>query len=373
MKYYKKLIVIFVVLILLTGCGQSSGSGGGSAPAGAFGGPDSAEDTSIAVEIMKAEPTEAIRKYQTIGQLIASEQVTVSGSSSGKVQSINYDVGDVVKKGDTLYTLDSSDLENDLSLSKSQYEKSLEDAERTFTDAQKDFANVKTLYESGAASEVEYDNALNTLNQAESNYEQAKKELNSYEYSSQSSLDDTIIQSPIDGVVAGRNIEVGEMTASQDFVIVKIDPIVVETSVSSEFVNQIAVNDEAMVTVQNKEYTGSITLISPIGENGSNIYPVEVELSNEQNILKPGMFAEVSLEVAKAQNQIFLPKKAVLSDDEKSYVYVAENNEPKRVTVEKGFTQDGMVQILNGLKEGDQVIVKGQEYITQGATIRIVN
>jgi multidrug efflux pump subunit AcrA (membrane-fusion protein) len=85
------------------------------------------------------------------------------------------------------------------------------------------------------------------------------------------------------------------------------------------------------------------------------------------------MFAKVFFEVEKIGNQILIPKKSILTDDGKNYVYIAEDDKPKKITVEKGFTQDGMVQILSGLNTGDQLIIKGQEYITEGASIRIVN
>ncbi|WHH57967.1 efflux RND transporter periplasmic adaptor subunit [Petroclostridium sp. X23] len=378
MKHFKNLILLFLVTSLLfTGCakpsGQAAPSKDGAATAGQFGPPTAKEDSSIAVEVIHIETSEAVKEYQTVGTLTVSEEINVSGNTSGTVKSVNFDVGDTVAKGDILYTLDSADLENSLNLSKSKYEKSVSDAATTLADQQENFNNTKILYEAGAASKTEYDAALTSLNQAKSNYEQTVKELDAHNYSAASSLNDTIIKSPIDGIVSSRNIEPGEMTGGTDFIIIKADPILVQTTVSEEFINSISVGDKAKVSVQDEEYTGTISRISPVGENGSNIYPVELSLSNKKNILKPGMFAKVFFEVEKIGNQILIPKKSILTDDGKNYVYIAEDDKPKKITVEKGFTQDGMVQILRGLNTGDQLIIKGQEYITEGASIRIVN
>ncbi len=377
LKHFKNLLVIFLIMTLLfTGCSRSSGrpnaQGNAATPAGGFGQGGPSKDNSLPVEVINIALTEAVREYQSIGNLAVSEEITVSSNTSGKVKSINYDIGDIVHKDDVLYTLDSDDLKNDISLSKSQYEKSVSDAALTLSGEQDNFDKVKELYGAGATSKTEYDDALDSLTKAKSNYEQAKRELESYHYTSTSSLNDTVIKSPIAGVVANRDIEVGEMAGSSDFIIVKIDPIIVKTNVSEEYINHISIGDKATATVQDQSYTGVISSISPIGENNSNIYPVEIELSNKNNILKPGMFAEVSFQVEKVQSQIMIPRKSILSDGDTNYVYIVENNEPKKIVIEKGFTQDGMVQILKGLNVEDQLIVKGQEYITVGTTIRIV-
>ncbi|MCT4618874.1 MAG: efflux RND transporter periplasmic adaptor subunit [Marinisporobacter sp.] len=362
MRIKKILILCFLLtILLLSGCAKSEAEG------------KEIEKEQIAVEVSKVEAKNITKDYHAAGKIYASEEVKVSSKKNGKVKSIHFDVGDSVNKGDVLYTLDNADLITDVELRKSQYKKALENAKINYEDASNDFNNTKALYESGALSKNDYDNAEKAYIQSKLNYEQAQRDFDSNTKTLNASISDTIIKSPISGVVAQKNIEMGESTTNADFVIVKTDKVVVKASVSEDVVNKMDIGDEVRISVQEEDYIGKITMISPVGTNNGNIYPVEVQIENKEGLIKPGMFAEVNFEVEKKENQIVVPKKSILAIGNENYVYVVEENKPKKVVVEKKITKDGYVQVVGKLKVGDLLVVKGQDYIDEKSLIHIVN
>ncbi|QEK11237.1 efflux RND transporter periplasmic adaptor subunit [Crassaminicella thermophila] len=362
MKIKKMSVVCFLLMLLvLSGCDKSEAKG------------KKVEKKQTAVEVMKVEAKTITEDYHSVGKIYASEEVKVSSKKSGKVKKIYFDVGDVVKKGDVLYTLDNEDLVIDVELKKSQYKKALENAKMNYEDALNNFNKAKALYESGVLSKNAYDNAEKSYRQNKLNYEQAQKDLDSNSITLDASISDTIIKSPIDGVIAERNIEVGENTTASDFVIVNTDKVIVRTSVSEDIVNKISIGDTVQTNIQSNNYMGKIKTISPVGINNGNIYPVEIEIENKDGLLKPGMFAEVKFEIERRENQVVVPTKSILSSGNENYVYIVEENKPKKVIIEKKIIKDGYVQVEGELSVGDLLIVKGQEYIDEKSLIYVVN
>ncbi len=330
-------------------------------------------ENSIAIEVAEIEKNALTNDYSTTGKLYASEEVSVSSKAQGKIASINFKLGDKVNKGDILYTLDNSDLKTNVNLQKSQLKTSLNNAKIRYDDELENYNKMKSLYETGVITKKDLDNAEISYEQAKLSYQQAQKDYESNSATLNSSVNDTIVKSPTSGIVASRNIEIGEMTGASDFVIVKLDPIIAKANVSEDFVNKIAVDDNVRTRVQEKDYVGKITSISPVGSNNGNIYPVEIEIENKDSSLKPGMFADIAFEIEKLEEQIVVPKKSIISKGNEHYVYIVEENSPKKVIVDKGITKDGYVQISGELNVGDKLVVKGQEYIEEGSSINIVN
>ncbi len=371
-----KIIIVFLLLIPLAlfGCMRNERAmGGAEKPPTESEDMENIDEDSVAIEVMQLEAETIKHEYNTVGKLYASEEISVSSKIKGKVKSIKYGVGDTVNKGDVLYTLDSTDLRNDVELQKSRLETNLQDSKRRYDDAAKNLNNMKSLYETGAVSKDQYDAAQTTYKSAKLSYEQAQKDLNSNSISLNSNINDTIIKSPIGGIVSNRNIDVGEMTTANDFVIINIDKVTAKADVSEDIINEISLGDTVKVIVQSNEYEGIIKTISPIGKNNGNIYPVEIEMENKELKLKPGMFSEIYFKVDEIENQIVVPRKSVLSDGNQNYVYIVRDDQPIKIMVEKGITKDGNVQIIGELKAGDTLITKGQQYISEESPIKIVN
>jgi RND family efflux transporter MFP subunit len=98
----------------------------------------------------------------------------------------------------------------------------------------------------------------------------------------------------------------------------------------------------------------------------------EIYISNPDRSLKPGMFANVDLILLEKPQALVIPREAVLEGGSEISVFVVEEKQPVRKLITIGYEQDRMVEVLKGLKEGDQVITKGQQLIRNGSTIRVV-
>jgi RND family efflux transporter MFP subunit len=103
------------------------------------------------------------------------------------------------------------------------------------------------------------------------------------------------------------------------------------------------------------------------------MYPVKVELDNADGIIKAGMMAEVNFTAEKAEDTIVLPRNAVITKEDETYVYVVKGGTAKKVMVELGIEAEDTIEITKGLKKGDDVVTKGQTYISDGEEVNVVN
>ena len=102
-------------------------------------------------------------------------------------------------------------------------------------------------------------------------------------------------------------------------------------------------------------------------------YTVKVELDNKDGKIKSGMMAEVSFTMAASDDTILLPRNAVIEKDNETYVYVINNGKAKKTAVELGIEAEDTIEIKSGLKKGDNVVTKGQTYLSDGEEVTIAN
>ncbi|MBF8982514.1 efflux RND transporter periplasmic adaptor subunit [Lutibacter sp. B2] len=329
----------------------------------------------IPIEVTKIGNSTVVEEYSAFGKLYASEEVIVSSKTKGEVKKTYFNVGDKIKKGNVLYTLDNDSLMNDYDIKISSLEKNIKDLEIKYNDILRNYNNTKQLYESGVVSKNDFDSIESSYNQIALSLDQARKDLDLNTTKINIAIEDTVVKSPINGIIAEKNVEEGEMNGNADFKIINIDQVTAKVNVPETIVNRLSVGDniEAVVDALNKTYNGKISSINPLGEGNNATYPIEIEMKNENLSLKPGMFVKGNFQVAKIENQIQIPKKAILKTQDEEYVYTVIENKPKKVVVETGIVNNGFVQIKNGLKTGDPLIVKGHEYVDENSDVKIVN
>ena len=116
---------------------------------------------------------------------------------------------------------------------------------------------------------------------------------------------------------------------------------------------------------------GEIISVSPFKDAMTQVYPVKILVPNEQGLLKSGMFARVKLMVALHPEAVTVPEEAVVAYDGKRIVYTLEGDVAKANVVETGPTSMGKTVILNGLEAGKEIIVEGQDLLTDGAKVKV--
>ena len=193
----------------------------------------------------------------------------------------------------------------------------------------------------------------------------------------QGALDDAVVISPMSGIVSARNISAGDLISSQiaAYTIVDTDSVVMELRVTENIINQMYVGKDASViirSIQDEPFNGVISRINPVADHTS-MFPISIEINNPAGVIRPGMFAETSFVREESLNTLVLNRSVVLSDETSNYVYIHENGVAVRRDVVTGVDNGHEIEIVEGLTDTDEVIVRGHNFVRHGEAINIVN
>ncbi|AEE96860.1 efflux RND transporter periplasmic adaptor subunit [Mahella australiensis] len=189
-------------------------------------------------------------------------------------------------------------------------------------------------------------------------------------------LTNTKIYAPIDGIVASVNVDEGEMVAQTTLPmnVIDVSKLLMDIQVAEADISKIQKGQSVNIKVDavpDQTYNGTVTMISPTPDPRSQNYPVSIQIDNKGNYLKAGMFARAELAVDKKTDVIVVPSTAVLDENGIKVVYVADGGKAQKQQVEIGMDDGKMVEIKKGLDVGQNIVVEGQQYLTDGADITI--
>lgn len=222
----------------------------------------------------------------------------------------------------------------------------------------------------------------NELKVAEESLKSAEASLNQ----SKIMLKEADIISPISGVVAARNVEIGEMvnTETELFTIVALNPVYIVSSINEEKLYLLKKGQNAIFTVDafpDKEYTGKLAIVSPVLDPKSRSLEIKILAKNPNNILKPGMFVRVKIIVKKQENKIIIPETSIIfheqekTDNKNSHknglVYIIKNARAYKREIIAGDKINKSYVILEGLKENELIITKSPEILKNKDGIQI--
>jgi len=359
------LTLLLIITILLTGCSQNAEI--------------IEEEVYTAVEIETLKPMELFIENIMTAKAYADKDVFVIPLMAGKVEKINVKVGDRVQKDDVLFVMDKNDISKQVNQAYTAYEaaKAGYDVNKTQIQSAKDnFEKIKKLYDEGAIPETQYEQAKlaasdEALEAAKMGVEQARV---AYDNAA-SMLDNAQVKAPIAGVVSNVNIVEGEYATSSNppITIVDSDSVTVEFGVPANLINKISKGDTVTVEISAAEYKKEavINSISSSSDIVTNLYNVSIVLEND-GLIKPGMFAKVYLNTDRIEKALAVKTEAVKEKDDIKYVFVTDGNVVAEKVVTTGLDTGTYIEIKSGLSEGDKVIVKGQDYITDGSKVKVV-
>lgn len=188
-------------------------------------------------------------------------------------------------------------------------------------------------------------------------------------------LQDGVLSSPIDGVVTVVSIPVGQNATTQAAIlsIATIDPTQATVNISEANIGKIKIGMEMKVTVPtlNKTFDGTVSTIKPLLDPVTKAYSVDIKVSDPKGELLPGMFATSSLK-SEGRKAVMVPADAVLSQPSGSAAFIVQDGRAKKVSVKVGSLTSAMFEITSGLSEGDELVVKGQELLSDKAAVQIV-
>lgn len=327
-----------------------------AAPAAAPpGGPQAGPPKGPPVEAARVATGQILREVTAVGTLMSNESVMIRPELAGRIVRLSFEEGQKVKKGQTLVKLDDSSYVAELEQAKASLELSRANNDRA----------VK-LYAQGAGTERAKDEGVSKLRVDQARLEQAK-----------TNLEKTVIVAPFDGVVGLRKVSVGAyVTPGLDIVnLESIDPIKVEFQVPEMALSTLSDGQKLNVTADafpGRSFQGEVYAIDPkIDPNGRSV-AVRARLPNEGAILRPGLFVRVGLVVSRSDDALLVPEEALVSRGAQLLVYTVVEGKVVAVPVRAGLRREGKVEILEGLKPGDQVITAGHMKVREGAPVSVM-
>jgi len=185
----------------------------------------------------------------------------------------------------------------------------------------------------------------------------------------------TRVTAPIQGVIAQLTVEVGSMAAPSLAAGLVVDDRQMKANalVPESYINQLRVGEavEIEAKASGSSFSGTISAITPVADQATRQFPVEFSVVNSSNALKAGMMGTVYLTIGEGRNQLALPVDTVLFEGEQAYVYVVEDGRARRRNIKVGLNTGTLVGAADGLREGEQVISRGQHQVKNGMLVEV--
>ncbi|MDE5659218.1 MAG: efflux RND transporter periplasmic adaptor subunit [Muribaculaceae bacterium] len=311
----------------------------------------------VRVETAVAGESDMSTSRNYSGTVEESSGTVASFSVPGTVQTMNVSAGDYVKKGQLIATVDAASLKNAYDISNA-----------ALTQAQDAYNRMKMLHDAEAIADIKWVEMQQTLRQAQSAEAIARKTLN-----------DANLYAPLSGYVSEKYVDAG-MTAAPGLPVVKIvsiDPVKVSISIPENEIASIpdgADTDISVSALGGKRFTGKIVEKGVSANPITRSYDVKITVDNPDGELLPGMICDVTLNTDTVSRSLTVPLDAVmLASDNSHYVWLDSAGYAVRRSVDTGALTDEGIVINSGIARGDSLIVKGQQKVSRGSKLTVIN
>lgn len=373
------------------------------------------------VKVFTAQKASIVVENDFAGEIKAVEETGVIAKTPGKIKQIFVKVGDHVKTGDLLFTLDSDDIaaqlaqaEAGVEVAKANLEKTkssgytqsllqarseYDQAKLSYDDATTDYTRSKMLFDSNALSKKELDASKTKYDMAKQRFDNAQKNLELVEKSSgpestrisesqlaqaisnvqliKAQLNNMSVRAPISGVVSAKNINVGEgaSSASPAIVISNTSALNAEINIPEKLINKFSIGQKLTVAVQTlegKTFEGEVSNINPTIDAATKNYKVKIKLLSKTEEIRPGMFAKITLDVDRRDNVITVPNQAVVAESGVYFIFVVKDGKIVKTPIKIGISNHKVVEITQGLNPGDNLVTEGQSFLADGEAVNVM-
>ncbi|OGX16862.1 MAG: hypothetical protein A3K83_04300 [Omnitrophica WOR_2 bacterium RBG_13_44_8b] len=182
------------------------------------------------------------------------------------------------------------------------------------------------------------------------------------------------VESPLAGIVGRVFVDIGSHVEPQTPValVVNMDEVNINLDIPEKFLPRVSLGQNAKITVDaypEEEFSGKVTKISPVVDLNTRSSPIEITIGNTKHLLKSGMFAKVQLVIEEHENVPVILKEAMMGKEPDLYVYVIENKKAVLRKISLGIRQGPYYEVKQGLKQGDAVVIMGQQRLYEGAAV----
>jgi RND family efflux transporter MFP subunit len=292
------------------------------------------------------------------GSIEAVQEAAINPQVSGMVAGVQVKNGDAVTPGQPLILLDASSFRDALAVGQAN----LESAQAGLESASQTYQRDQVLSENNALSTAALENAKVAMETAQAAVDSAAATVSS----AQDSLKDTTICSPISGVAANCNVEVGQylspgVSPSTPLLVVEdISSVYAVVDIEQDDLPAVRPGLAAKVTADafgDRVFAGTVEQINPVGDATSRVFETKIRVANGLHLLQPGMFVKVEITTGTPIEVIAVPQNVVVSSAGLDYVFVVDGGRVQRQQVQTGQVLGQMVEITSGLAEGQKVVL----------------
>lgn len=311
------------------------------------------EEHPVKVKVMKVQPETFNGEQEFSGTVEESSGSTLSFPVAGTVQQIRVVAGQRVTKGELIAVLDEAALRS-----------THEAASALLTQAEDAYQRMKQLYDAGSLPEIQWVEAQSKLRQAQSAEAISKK-----------NLADGRLYAPFSGVISEKSVEVGHnvMPGQPVVRLVTINQVKVCVSIPENEISHIHTGQPVHVSVSaldGKTFSGKIVEKGITAHPLSRSYDVKALIDNPSGELMPGMICSLNIVNGENRTAIILPTSVIQTDDcNRTFLWVNNKGKAQKKTVQTGMLTRNGVVILSGISTGDEVIVEGQQKVSEGMDI----
>jgi RND family efflux transporter MFP subunit len=353
MKYTKSISAILISGLILTACSSKNTS----QPAASQSGTTAEEKAAIPVQVTTLAKTKIARTIDYTATILPFEEVNVAPSTPGRIDKIYVEVGDRVNKGEDLFLMDRTQL----------YQQKVQ-----LASVAKDLSRLDTLLKAGSAKQQQYD-------QMKTQYDVLKTNVEFMEQN-------TLLKAPFYGVVTGKYFEDGEMysgtpttTSGRSAVVtvMQVNPLKVNVGISEQYYPLIKKGMKAKINAdvyKGDTFTGTVFRIAPTINSSTRSFIAELEVPNRNDLLKPGMFIRVSMDLGEVETFV-VPASTVMVQEGTNtrFVFLEKNNVAERIEITIGKRFNDRLEIISeNIKEGDKVVSEGQAKLISGDKIEVI-
>jgi multidrug efflux pump subunit AcrA (membrane-fusion protein) len=408
---------ILAIVIILAGLALYRGWGFTQKRSGA----QRAARMEVPVQVIPVVRKPLTYSIKITGDILPLMQVDLFPKVSGYLERIDVHIGDRVKQGQVIAQIDQTDflqkvkeIEAKVAQAKAQLaeietgtrteelrqaEEAVKQAQSRFENAKMQHERIEALYRREVISKKERDIADMDLTVAEAqlassqqNFKllregarqevregsQAKlREMEAILEQERTRLQNARIVAPFRGEISRKYVDAGALvSASTPLVsIVHTETLRIVANVLEKDIPLLRAGMNAKIRTDSypdRVFEGRVEKVNSALDLSTRTLQVEIYIPNLDRILKPGMFSNVEVVLLEKPQTLLIPREAILEAGNEMFVFVAEGNKARRKPVTIGYEQEQMVEVLQGLKEGDQVVIKGQQMIREGSSVRVV-
>ena len=302
------------------------------------------------VEVATAESRDVPQENVYASTIQAYAVNNIAPQTAGRIRKINVEVGDYVVKGQILAEMDH------LQLEQTELQVQNDDIE---------YARLKGLYAEGGVSQSDFETA-------ELGYKLRKSNLANLR-------ENTILRSPITGYVSARNFDAGDLFSMSAplFTVQQVTPVKLLVGISESEYTKIRKGDKVSLTVDaipGQEFSGKVDRLYPTIDPATHTFKAEVVVPNTDRVLRPGMYARVTVNFG-TRRSIIVPDKALVKQEGTGtrFIYVLRaDNTVSYLPVTVGRHMGQEYEVLSGLEEGARVVVKGQALLRDGVKVNVL-